>query len=130
MNVKKCAFVVEHDFIMASYLADKYVPDYAGESVKIKNYDSLKLAVLDEDLSGAENIDSIEVDLKGDAHLIWVIDEVKFKEMIAGKTKSTYTLAIADFPAIQGISLKFMPPWASTIPSNINKITIVESVDE
>lgn len=116
--------------LIASYLADKYVPDYAGESVKIKNYDSLKLAVLDEDLSGAENIDSIEVDLKGDAHLIWVIDEVKFKEMIAGKTKSTYTLAIADFPAIQGISLKFMPPWASTIPSNINKITIVESVDE
>ena len=53
-----------------------------------------------------------------------------WKEMIAGKTKSTYTLAIADFPAIQGISLKFMPPWASTIPSNINKITIVESVDD
>lgn len=25
MNVKKCAFVVEHDFIMASYLADKIV---------------------------------------------------------------------------------------------------------
>lgn len=116
--------------LLASYLADKYVPDYAGESVKIKTYDNLKLSVLDEGISSASNIDSVEVDLKGDAHLIWVIDEIKFKEMIAGKTKSTYTLAIADFPAIQGIRLKFMPPWASTIPSNVAKITIVESIDE
>lgn len=26
MNTKKAAFIVEHDFIMATYLADKYVP--------------------------------------------------------------------------------------------------------
>ena len=25
MNTKRCAFIVEHDFIMASYLADKVV---------------------------------------------------------------------------------------------------------
>ncbi|MEX0910224.1 MAG: hypothetical protein WDZ73_00515 [Candidatus Paceibacterota bacterium] len=114
---------------LASYLADRYVSDYNNEPVKLKSYDSVQLALLKEE-GDTINLNSVEIDLKGNAHIIWIIDENNLKNVIAGKTKNSYTLAIADFPSILGIQLKFMPPWASTIPINPNKITIIEKLDE
>ncbi len=116
---------------LASYLASRYVSDYNNEPVKLKTYDTVEMTILAEDpaISGL-NLNSIEVDLKGNAHIIWTIDENNLKNVIAGKTKNSYTLAIADFPSILGIQLKFMPPWASTIPTDTDKITIIENLDE
>ena len=116
---------------LASYLAGRYVSDYNNEPVKLKTYDTVQMTILEESsaISGP-NLSSIEVDLKGNAHIIWTIDEDNLKNVIAGKTKNSYTLAIADFPSILGIQLKFMPPWASTIPMNTDKITVIENLDE
>ena len=129
----KASVIVFKKSDLASYLANKYISSYEGEPVYINNFDNLKIVLNEEgeeEIKGIEALNSVDIDLSGDALIVWRVDEEKLKSTLAGYSKSTYQTAIADFLAIKSIKLKFTPPWISSIPSDPDKINIVQIIGE
>jgi len=115
---------------LASYLASRYVPDYKNEPIEIQSYDDISITLINQEDLTANNLTNLEVDIKGQAHLVWVLDEERLKESLGGLNKNNYVEPLADFPALLSIQLKFMPPWFSTIPSNPKRISIIKMLNE
>ena len=109
---------------LAGYLATKHVPDYSGESVEITNVKNLTFTLKDKADINPATIQSIDFDLEGSALMRWQVDEEALKRSLAGFTKSNFQLAIGDFPSIESVKLKFMPPWNRTIPEDTDKIKV------
>ncbi len=115
---------------LASFLAGRYVPDYNGEAVGIKNINDLKISLSGEKPLSADDLDEIEISIDGSAHLVWEIDEKNFKESLGGYNKGNFNLVLEDFPALESLEVKIMPPWARSIPEDPNKVEIVQVLGE
>ena len=72
---------------------------------------------------------SISFTLKGTATVDALVDTEKLKKDIAGKPRSDFNKLLADYKGIKTATLSMNPFWARYIPTNEEKITIVQTSD-
>ena len=69
---------------------------------------------------------SISFTLKGTATVEALVDIEKLKKDIAGKQRSDFNKLLADYKGIKTATLSMNPFWARYIPTNEEKITIIQ----
>lgn len=108
---------------LAKILAKKYISNDAADKVEIKNIDSLKFEV-----SGMDETDqTFNLNIKGDAHFIWLLDEERLKEALIASSRNLNT-AFKDYPAVEKASVIFKPSWWKFFPTKKSRITVQQSL--
>lgn len=97
----------------------------------LKDIENLTLvfqsAGLPEMLAQAE---SIELSLSGTTTVEAVVDFDKVKKDIAGKPRSEFNSLLAKYNGIKSATLSVNPFWTRYLPSDVEKISIVQSSDK
>jgi hypothetical protein len=100
------------------------VPTYLGESVDIKNIDSLTLIMPTTKGSSLEDANKIDFSLKGAPQIVWAVDEAKIKKELAGIQKTSFNALLGGYSNIERAKASIQPPWKSTFPDQESKITL------
>lgn len=110
---------------LAQYLAKQWSPNYNGQPVDITNFDQLQFSLQNKDLLDLAKVDKISFSLEGKAHLVWLFDQAKLKQRLAGVNSSEmHKILLEEFPAINTVTPAFFPPWLWTFPTNPAKISL------
>ncbi len=105
---------------LATAVAKQTVQGYQGEAVTFDNPPTATV-------SGAagKQSDTIQLQLSGDAKLVWVFDQNALKAALVGKAKSDFEPIIKSFePAIAKADASIRPFWTSGFPTDPNKISV------
>ncbi len=108
---------------LTKILAKKYISNDAADKVEIKNIDSLKFEVSSMD----ETNQTFILNIKGDAHFIWLLDEERLKEALIASSRNLNT-AFKDYPAVEKASVIFKPSWWKFFPTKKSRITVQQSL--
>jgi len=116
---------------LASFVAQTFINDYRGEEIEIVNLPNLRFSLEGdaEDLD-PRTISSISIEVNGQAHLVWVIDEDSLIDNVRGLSKGDFQSIITRFPSIESLTPRFRPPWMRTAPDNPDKIKVRIEVNE
>lgn len=110
---------------LAQSIAKSLVPGYNGESVTVPNLEAIgfttKKTLIKELIEGSR----IDFTLNGEADLRYDIDPVAIKKQLAGIEKKSFTGLMAGMPMIENAKLKIRPFWKSTLPANVEDISII-----
>lgn len=107
---------------LAEYLAREVVRDYDDRSITLKNANELGFNLVDYSPSFRQ-LENIEFNLSGQAHLIWLIDEDDLRSDLAGRPKSEANDIIEEY-SIEQSRIRSTPFWLKTIPDNSDKIKV------
>ncbi len=107
---------------LAKALAQKEFTDYDGSPVEIASIENLNFSLSDpatlEKTSGTFLF-------TGSAKFIWDYDSALFKEALKGKSNKDIPSILTNFPAISKADVVIRPFWISTLPSNTDRIKVV-----
>lgn len=102
----------------------------AGDSlVKVSNIDKLTFSYTATSTILTSNTSSISFSLKGEPNFIWMFDENKLKNDLLGLSKKNAKAVIEVYPAIKEAWIIIKPFWNRTIPSNSNKVTLINTTE-
>ncbi len=115
----------------AKFLADKSVPDYAGDPVTIPNPETLTFTYASPTttISDLSPLTSLPFMLKGDARIIWEFNEEKLKEELRSIDKKDSAAVFGAYPSIRNAEARVKPFWETAFPDNPEDIQ-VETVIE
>ncbi len=102
------------------------VRDYANEAVRLGYEDTLVYTRKDTDHIATSTPLSILVE--GKPRVIWVSDENAIKKLVAGKNRSEFKPIMKTIDSIESAEIGFSPMWLSSFPTDLNKISIIESL--
>ena len=112
--------------VLTKAIISKIMPDSA-EGLRIKNLDLLEFAFQSNIPSDTDT--SISFSLKGQVEVVWLFDENKLQSDILGLSKTSAKAIIATYPSIREAWITTRPFWNQKIPSDTEKVTIVNTVD-
>lgn len=114
--------------ILTQTILTKVSPDLTDNAVKINNLETLVFSYAT-GTSFNPDVDNIATfNLKGDANLVWVIDENKLKSDLLGLSKKNATAIISTYSTIKEAWVETRPFWNQTIPSNPEKVTLINTL--
>lgn len=104
-------------------VAKSIIPQFSDlENVEIKNIKDLSVSVSKKD---GEN--SANMDVSGSIEFLWKNDHEALKVSLAGTNKNDIEETGEMFPGITKISAEVSPFWSKMIPSDVEKIKIIDS---
>ncbi|HLD38355.1 MAG TPA: hypothetical protein VJA20_02855, partial [Candidatus Nanoarchaeia archaeon] len=65
-----------------------------------------------------------EFTIKGNVNIIWVFDEERLKQDLAGKSKAAFQTIRSGYSSIEEAEIILRPFWKRTFPDKTNKIKI------
>lgn len=104
----------------------KNVRDYENEPVRLGYLDTLTYTRKDTDHIDAST--TLDILVEGNPSVIWLSDIDAIKKAVAGKGRSEFKPIMKMINSIEGAEISFSPLWLSSFPTDINKITVVESL--
>lgn len=107
----------------STFLAERFLKDYEGESIEVKNINELNVVPSNSDFKPATD-SVIDFSVTGVAQFVWAVDEAKLKQALLGKDKDAFTQILKDFITIDKADAKTTPFWKSTFPKKLESITI------
>jgi len=122
------AIIFDRSAISNSIL-QKILPDTEQGSVKISNLDTLDFA-LNTVSFDPTNTNNISFNIKGDANIVWVFDEDKIKTDLLGLSKQSAGEVMKTYVNMNEIWIKTRPFWNRTIPSNPEKVELVNTIEK
>jgi hypothetical protein len=66
----------------------------------------------------------ISFTLRGEGKFVWLFDEVRLKEDLAGSSKRNIDSVMANYPSVQQAEANLNPFWKRSFPKNPNKISV------
>ena len=90
----------------------------SGESVDIIELDSLNLAFTSDVPTDLFLTNEIKFTVKGDAVIVWRVDEVALKTDLIGKHKKDIPAILNNYPTISSATATIRPFWKSTFPND------------
>lgn len=117
------AVIFDRSVINKNILAE-VMPDVESEMVKISNIDELNwkptntLVASDKDVTFT---------ITGKANFVWVFDENKLKTDLLGLSKKSAKVIIANYPSINEAWVETKPFWNQKIPTNPEKVTLINT---
>lgn len=110
-------------------LSAKLIPDAKDDLVKITNLEQLTFAFKDNKIPDI-NAASIDFTLSGNAQFVWVFDESKLKTDISGLSKSQARTLLGTYKSIKEAWVVTNPFWNQKVTDNIDKIQIINTLDQ
>ena len=101
------------------------IRDYKNEPVRLGYTDTLLYTRKNTDHIASSSEMTILVE--GKPQVIWVTDFDAIKEMVRGKKRDDFKPLMKSLSTIQGAEISFSPLWLASFPSDMTKISIVES---
>jgi hypothetical protein len=108
--------------MLSTFVARQKVNEYKNEPILIENISDLSFTPKKE-IHPATDSD-VTFTLSGNAHFVWVYDEVTLKGALTGKSRDEVPVAIQEFPMITKIDISMSPFWRRSFPDEISRITI------
>ncbi|OGF80815.1 hypothetical protein A2W48_02290 [Candidatus Giovannonibacteria bacterium RIFCSPHIGHO2_12_44_12] len=105
---------------IAKALSAKYLDLKSGENVQISNLDDLSFQVLNKNFAEKK----ITFKVTGQAHFVWLFDEVALKKDLAGASRQARQDVFKNYSAIDRAEIKFTPSWLKFFPSDPDKIKL------
>ncbi|MFZ2523417.1 MAG: hypothetical protein WAW92_03465 [Minisyncoccia bacterium] len=120
------AVIFNRSSITKSILA-KVLPDADQSLISISNLDALSFD-LKSDLSSISS-GPINFGISGDVELVWIINEDKLKNDLLGLSKTNAKTIMSAYPSIKEAWVLTRPFWNNKIPSNTEKVKIVNTLE-
>ncbi|MFA5838481.1 MAG: hypothetical protein WC849_00885 [Candidatus Paceibacterota bacterium] len=108
---------------LAKFIAQAKIEKYTGEDVEVLNLDKLTISVVDKDIDISKKGD-ININIKGDAQIIWIYDEDMLKADLIGKNKGDFDVILSKYKGIDKAELVLRPFWKRVFPDNPENIKI------
>lgn len=110
---------------LASALAKRDVPGYAGEPVDFSTAGGQMIAVGIASSTGKAVTGTLPLIIQGSPVLVWQFDQAALKVALLGKEKAAFESIIKTFqPAVAKAEASVRPFWKGTFPSNADKLSI------
>lgn len=119
---------------LAAAIADASVGDYDAEAVTLLDPSVLTISLSEasEDASAqpwAE--DTLDFELSGKPHLVWVIDTAAIQADLAGKSREALNPVLqAGYPSVERARAEASPFWSNSFPSDLAKLKVVLQLSE
>jgi len=81
-------------------------------------------------INDLEKVDSVSLSIKGKGEIIWEVDEDLIKEALVGIKEREFESTIGEFRNIEKAELAIKPFWKMTVPSEIEKISIINTLSQ
>ncbi len=116
----------------AKYIAEKSVPDYAGEAVTLFDPMTLSFKYTGATTSIADigQKTKLEFQLKGTTKLVWKFDEKELQSKLAGIKKTDATKVFSEYTSISHAQAEVRPFWKTSFPKNANEIKITTELNQ
>lgn len=116
---------------LASFLATAAVPGYEDEPVRIDDTSVLDFSYTSATTSRSNiaNEAQLGFELEGRPLIIWTYDEGRLATDLLGANRTALNQVLQAYPAIERAQAEIRPFWQRTFPTNIELITITESLD-
>jgi hypothetical protein len=113
---------------LSKIITTRIMPDIADDLVKISNLESLTFSYSNESSFDPNLSNSVSFTLKGDAKFEWIFDENKLKSELLGLSKDKARTVISTYKSINIAKIETRPFWNKTIPTDSNKVKIVNTL--
>ncbi len=113
--------------LLSRALLAKLIPASVNDVVKVTNLEDLDFAYAS-GTSSVSTASSIAFTLKGNPQFVWVFDENKIKSELLGLSKKEAKNVIIKYPTIKEAWIETQPFWNQTIPSDSNKVTVINTL--
>ncbi|MDQ5883306.1 MAG: hypothetical protein QG654_219 [Patescibacteria group bacterium] len=123
------AFIFKKENLIRE-LVKEAVPDFDKNKVTIKDLESISLSLMSASEIDPTDVDSISVSVKGNTEIIWEIDEQAIKDVLVGVKERKFESIIGEFKSIEKAELQIKPIWKTTVPSEIDRINVVNTISE
>lgn len=114
--------------ILARTLLAKLIPESVNDVVKVTNLDELDFSYASDTNQTQNTANSITFSIKGEPNFVWVFDENKVKSEVLGLSKKEAQNAISKYPTIKEAWIETKPFWNRTIPTDSNKVTLINTL--
>lgn len=111
---------------LAQALAGDTMLDYAKAPVRLSYTDQLSFTLKNDAKIYTDQ--RLDVLVEGKPRIIMVTDTEQLKDSFIGKNRSDAPGIIQKVPSISQIEMSFFPLWLSSIPTNRDHISVVESL--
>lgn len=109
-------------------LVKEAVGDFDKNKVMIKDLENISVSLMSADEINPESVDSISLSVKGNTEIIWEIDEQAIKTVLLGIKERRFQAVISEFKSIEKAELFIKPIWKTTVPTDIERITITNTL--
>jgi hypothetical protein len=109
-------------------LLSKVLPNSVDENIKITNLNELDFAYASGTPSDINTANNIAFSLKGSPNFVWVVDENKLKSELLGLSKKEATSVISKHSNIKEAWIETKPFWNQTIPTDPNKVNLINTL--
>ena len=114
--------------VLSRSLLSKLIPDSANDLVKVSNLEDLDFEYATQSPADINTANSISFSLKGAPLFVWVVDENKVKSELLGLSKKDAKNVISKYPTIKELWIETKPFWNQTIPTNSNKVSVINTL--
>lgn len=114
--------------VLSGRIAEDIVSQYAGESVMVKNISDMTLVLKDAAAAFKDGTTEIAFTLSGSPEVVWVVDELKLKEDLAGESKREFRNILKNYAGIESAEVVFKPFWKMSFPEKIESIEIENTI--
>ncbi len=111
---------------LAAKIAKDTISQYAGEEVTMANANDLTLALKDTAASFNQDTTEVSFTLSGSPRIVWVVDEEKLKEDLAGQSKKEFRNVLKNYTGIESAEVVLKPFWRMSFPEKAESITVEE----
>ncbi len=110
---------------LAQKIAQDKIKGYDGGDVYISNAENLSFSLSNKDKISFAEAKNINFNLKGNAKIVWKLDETAFKTDLLGKSKSDFKQILSQYPNIISADLAISPFWKMTLPTKSKDIKVI-----
>jgi len=114
----------------AKYIAENTFAIFDDNPVEISDITSLAFAILSKEQSKPWEDKEFEFTVKGNVNIVWIFDEERLKQDLAGRSKAAFQTIRSGYPSIEEAEITLRPFWKRTFPDKINKIKIERILDK
>jgi len=115
---------------LARLVAVNTVASYEGGDVEVLGIDTLDFSIVDIELVEPLLVETIDFTLSGSDIVVWLFDEQRLKEDLAGKHRRDTEMVLSAYPAIEEAQVVLRPFWKRLFPENPEKIKVKRNLDE
>lgn len=108
----------------AEHIAKNTIAGFDNEKVGIIDISGLELSVFSKENNKPWEENEFLFSLIGNAHIVWLYEEEKLKNDLAGRSKDALPTILSGYPSIEKADVILWPFWKRSFPEKTSKIKV------
>jgi len=109
---------------LALFIAKKTIPSFSEDAVTSETLNTLEFKPDSLEVAPWQT-GNLPFNLNGTTTILWLIDEEKMKNDLAGIAKDQVETIFRNYPGIERAEVELNPAWKSTLPDEADKIDVI-----